>query len=380
LNKKPKLLELAGLFLKLGAVGFGGPTALIALMETELVQKRKWVTHKQFMDMLAVTYLIPGPNAVEMAHFLGYASAGLGGLLISGICFILPPTFITLLFAYFYARFGTLPEVQVILASITPMVISIILDSGYRIGRSALKNLPTILIFLACFIAAIIGMDNVLITFLAGFLSLTVYFINQKKATPLFLFTVPIIRFHHLLNLDFLNDKKAQLFLYFLKIGAVLFGSGHVLFAYINNDVVNRFNWLTSKQLVDAIAIGQITPGPVSSSVTFIGYLIEGIPGAISSTFAFFLPSFIFVLLIEQFLLKIVKSPAIQSFFDGVNASVVALIIVVAINLMRSSIINVGSGLIFLLSLIILIKYKIDPALLVLSGALLGLIKIVLIK
>ncbi len=376
MKTKPRLTDLALFFLKLGVVGFGGPSALIAMMEIEMVHKKKWVTRKHFMDLLAVTYLIPGPNSAEMAHFLGSSTAGFWGLAISGFCLILPPTLITILFAFTYQRLGTLPDFQIILASITPMIIAVILYSGYRIGQSALKDIKTVLIFIASFIAALSGVDGVIITLLAGLLGLFLFQLGKMKVVPLFLVSAQFMQIQQFSN--FLNDGKVLIFLYFLKIGAILFGSGHVLFAYINHDVVNRFHWLTSRQLLDAIAVGQITPGPVSSAVTFIGYLLEGLPGAILATIGIFLPSFIIVLLIERFLPRIVNLTGVQDFFDGINAGVVALIIAVALNLMRTSIIDIGSILLLLISMVILIRYKIDPALLVLSGALIGIIKIIL--
>lgn len=376
MKTKPRLADLALFFLKLGAVGFGGPSALIAMMEIELVQKKKWVTRKHFMDLLAVTYLVPGPNAVEMAHFLGSSTAGFWGLILSGTCLIIPPVIITLLLAYSYQSLGNLPDFQVILASITPMIIAVILYSGYRIGQSALKDHQTVIIFIACFVAALSGVDGVIITLSAGLLGFILYQLGKTKVVPLFLVSAQFIQIQQFSN--FLNDRKVQIFLYFLKIGSILFGSGHVLFAYINRDVVNQFHWLTSRQLLDAIAVGQITPGPVSSAVTFIGYLLEGLPGAILATIGFFLPSFIFVLLIQRFLPKIIKLSGVQNVFDGINAGVVALIIAVALNLLRTAIIDVSSVFFLILSMVILIKYKIDPALLVLSGALIGIIKIIL--
>lgn len=377
MKTKPRLADLALLFVKLGAVGFGGPSALIAMMEIELVQKRKWVTRKHFMDLLAITYLIPGPNAVEMAHFLGSSTAGFWGLIASGISLIFPPTFFTILLAYSYQKLGNLPDFQIILTSITPMIIAVILFSGYRIGQSALKDVRTILIFVACFLAALKGVDGVIITLSAGLLGLGLYQFGKKQVAPFVLITAQFIQTR--LFIDVFNDRKIQILLYFLKIGAILFGSGHVLFAYINNDVVIRFQWLTSRQLLDAIAVGQITPGPVSSAVTFIGYLLEGLPGAILATIGIFLPSFIIVLIIQRFLPKITNLPWVPFFFDGINAGVVALIMAVALNLMRNSIIDLSSIFFLVISLVILIKNKIDPALLVLSGALIGIIKVILI-
>jgi chromate transporter len=368
------LIDLALLFLKLGSIGFGGPPALIAMMEIEMVQKRRWVKRDFFMDMLAAINLVPGPNAVEMAIYLGYIRAGFPGLFIAGICFLLPATLITLLIAYYYKAFGSLPQAQAILAGVTPMIIAIILTSGYRIGKSALKNPQTIIIAIGCFIGAISGINGMIVILVAGSLGLIFYFINKRNISPILILFSPLIQLEKLLI--FLNDRLFQLFLYFLKIGAILFGGGYVLFAYINYDIVTQYQWLTEKQLLDAIAVGQITPGPLSSAVTFIGYLIEGLPGAILSTIAIFVPSFLIVLLVGKFLPQLRKSPVAQSFLDGVNSGVVALIIVVGLTLMHNSINAVGAAIIFIIGVFVLIKYNLDPALLILSGGLIGLINI----
>jgi chromate transporter len=374
LKTKSRLIDLALLFLKLGSIGFGGPPALIAMMEIEMVQKRRWVKRDFFMDMLAAINLVPGPNAVEMAIYLGYIRAGFPGLFIAGICFLLPATLITLLIAYYYKAFGSLPQAQAILAGVTPMIIAIILTSGYRIGKSALKNPQTIIIAIGCFIGAISGINGMIVILVAGSLGLIFYFINKRNISPILILFSPLIQLEKLLI--FLNDRLFQLFLYFLKIGAILFGGGYVLFAYINYDIVTQYQWLTEKQLLDAIAVGQITPGPLSSAVTFIGYLIEGLPGAILSTIAIFLPSFLIVLLVGKFLPQLRKSPVAQSFLDGVNSGVVALIIVVGLTLMQNSINAVGPAIIFIIGVFVLIKYNLDPALLILSGGLIGLINI----
>jgi len=375
LKTKSRLLDLAQLFLKLGTVGFGGPPALIAMMEIEMVQKRQWVKREYFMDMLAAINLVPGPNAVEMAIYLGYIRAGIPGLLLAGICFLIPATLITLLIAYYYQSYGSLPQAQVILSGITPLIIAIVLTSGYRIGKSALKNPQTIVIAIGCFIAALIGMNGMIVILIAGILGLIFYFINRRNTTPIWMLAFPIIQLKQCMFI--LNDRLIQLSLYFLKIGAILFGGGYVLFAYINYDIVARYHWLTERQLLDAIAVGQITPGPVSSAVTFIGYLIEGLPGAILSTIAIFLPSFLIVLLLGKILPRLRKSPIAQSLLDGVNSGVVALIFAVGLNLLHNSIIDVGTAIIFLLGIFVLIKYRLDPALLILSGGLIGLTKLI---
>jgi len=375
LKTKSRLPDLALLFLKLGTIGFGGPPALIAMMEIEMVQKRQWVKRDYFMDMLAAINLVPGPNAVEMAIYLGYVRAGIPGFLIAGICFLFPATLITLLIAYYYQSFSSLSQAQVILSGITPMIIAIILTSGYRIGKSALKNPQTIIIALSCFIAALIGINGMIVILIAGILGFFFYLINRDKIAPILIFTTQLIQLKQSLTL--LNERLIQLFLYFLKIGAILFGGGYVLFAYINYDIVARYHWLTERQLLDAIAVGQITPGPVSSAATFIGYQIEGLPGAILSTIAIFLPSFLIVLLLVKILPQLRKSLIAQNILDGVNSGVVALIFAVGISLMHNTITDIWAAIILLLGVLVLIKYRLDPALLILCGGLIGLIKMV---
>jgi chromate transporter len=375
LKTKSRLFDLAQLFLKLGTIGFGGPPALIAMMEIEMVQKRQWVKREYFMEMLAAINLVPGPNAVEMAIYLGYIRAGFPGLLIAGICFLFPATLITLLIAYYYQSYGSLPQAQAILYGITPIIIAIILTSGYRIGKSALKNPQTIIIGIGCFIAAISGINGMIVILIAGILGLFFHFINRRNITPMLILVSPLIQLKQ--SLILLNERLIQLFLYFLKIGAILFGGGYVLFAYINYDIVARYHWLTERQLLDAIAVGQITPGPVSSAATFIGYLIEGLPGAILSTIAIFLPSFLIVLLLGKILPRLRKLPIAQSILDGVNSGVVALILAVGLSLLLHSVTDIGTAIIFLLGIFVLIKYQLDPALLILSGGLIGLTKII---
>ena len=354
-------------------MGFGGPPALIALMENEMVQKREWVSREYFMDMLAAINLVPGPNAVEMAIYLGYIYAGLPGLLLAGVFFLIPATLITLLIAIIYTKYGSLPAAQVLLYGITPMIIAIIIDAGLRIGKSALKNPVTITLGIVSFIAAISGINGIYIIFSAGILGIIYYFFQHKNNISAFLFFTP----YTFLYTAFLNvnNRLIDLGLYFLKIGAVLFGSGFVLFAYIHDDVVNQFHWLTEKQLIDAIAVGQITPGPVSSAATFIGYIVQGVPGALLATFAMFLPSFIIIFLLGKILPKIRKSSIAQNILDSVNAAVVALIFSVAVTFFKSSINDLFALLLIAIGLFMLLKFKIDPVWMIIGGIIIGLFK-----
>lgn len=347
------------------------------MMETEIVQKRQWVTHKYFMEMLAATNLVPGPNAVEMAIHLGQIRAGFAGLLIAGFSFLFPPTIITLLLSIAYVNWGNIPNVQSLFYGISPAVIAIILFSGIRIGRSALNNMSTILTAIICLIASLFNIDEVLIIFTAGVLGLVSYLINEHKGN----LVIPILFFSQKFqNLYFMiHDKSLELGLYFLKIGLILYGSGLVLFAYIHNDLVNNFGWLTERQLLDAIAFGQFTPGPVSSSVTFIGYLVGGFPGAFISTLAIFVPSFLIVMLLGKIMPRLIKSPIIHSIFQGVNAGVVALIFSVCLSLLKSSVTDYLTLSILIISFFTLLKFKIDPIWLIGCGAFIGFIRSVII-
>ena len=371
------MLEIALIFLKLGTIGFGGPLALIAMMENEMVHKRQWVTREYFMDMLAATNLVPGPNAVEIAIHLGQIRAGFAGLCIAGISFLFPPTLITLVFAIAYTNWGSLPKVQELFYGISPVVVSIIIHSGIRIGKSALKNIATVFIALICLISSLLGFDEVVIIFSAGVLGVASYFMNKQKVMPIMSLLFVSTNLHNLFYV--INDKLVNLGLYFLKIGFILYGSGLVLFAYIHNDMVITFQWLSERQLLDAIGVGQFTPGPVSSSVTFIGYLVGGLQGALISTLAIFIPSFLIVLLMGKMLPRLRKSLVVLSFLDGVNAGVVALIVSVSLSLIRSSVTGYFTLFILITSFFILLKYKIDPIWLILSGACIGFIKIILV-
>jgi chromate transporter len=370
------LIDLAGLFLKLGAVGFGGPTALIALMETEMVQKRKWVTRDYFMDMLAAINLVPGPNAVEMAIYLGYLKAGIPGLLLGGICFLLPATLISLLLASYYQSFGSLPQIQTVLSILTPIIIAIIFTSGYRIGKSAIKNIQTAIICFGCFLAALKGINSITLILVGGLAGLVIFALSKSEESAGLFFGLNIQIAQNIILL--INERLVQLTLYFLKVGATLFGSGFVLFAYIHNDLVSGFGWLSEKQLLDAIAVGQITPGPVSSAVTFIGYLIEGVPGAILATIAVFLPSFLIVLLLGRILPQIRKLQIAQYILDGINAAVVALIFSVGLGLLKENAFDFVSLSIIALGIFLMFKYKFDPALLILGGIGLGIVRLII--
>lgn len=370
--------EIAWLFLKLGTISFGGPAAHIALMDQEVVRKRGWLDRDHFLSLLAATNLVPGPNATEMAIHIGYVHAGWPGLIAGGVSFILPAFLICLGIGWFYLEFGSIPEIASIFYGINPVVIAIILVATYRLGKSAIKSWWEILLGVSALMAALIGMDEALILLAAGVAGILVHFIPKwisHKQLPVELF-LPFVSFaRHFSELwSGLDDRLVQLGLFFLKVGSLLFGSGMVLFAFIQKDVVSGYGWLTQQQLIDAIAVGQMTPGPVSSSATFIGYLVSGWQGAIVATIAMFLPSFIIVAATGPLIPRLRRSPLAQAFLRGVNVAVVALILSVSLALFKSAFIDPWTVIIGVAGLFALLFLRIDTFWLIVVGAVLGLV------
>lgn len=370
--------EIAWLFLKLGTISFGGPAAHIALMDQEVVRKRGWLDRDHFLSLLAATNLVPGPNATEMAIHIGYVHAGWPGLIAGGVSFILPAFLICLGIGWFYLEFGSIPEIASIFYGINPVVIAIILVATYRLGKSAIKSWWEILLGVSALMAALIGMDEALILLAAGVAGILVHFIPKwisHKQLPVELF-LPFVSFaRHFSELwSGLDDRLVQLGLFFLKVGSLLFGSGMVLFAFIQKDVVSGYGWLTQQQLIDAIAVGQMTPGPVSSSATFIGYLVSGWQGAIVATIAMFLPSFIIVAATGPLIPRLRRSPLAQAFLRGVNVAVVALILSVSLALFKSAFIDHWTVIIGVAGLFALLFLRIDTFWLIVVGAVLGLV------
>jgi len=371
------LLDVAGLFLKLGTISFGGPAAHVALMEQEIVRKRGWLDCDHFLDLLAATNLVPGPNATEMAIHIGYVRAGWPGLVAAGSAFILPAFLISLALSWIYVRFGALPEGQALFYGINPVVMAIILVATFRLGKTALKGKVQVLLGVLAFGAALLGVNEVLILLGSGVLGIFLYALpGWLKKRPSMAMVLPLIPLIYTIpkSWAWLDNQMVLLGLFFLKVGSLLFGSGMVLFAFIQRDVVSRYGWLTQQQLIDAIAVGQMTPGPVLSSATFIGYLVSGWPGALVATVAVFLPSFIIVSLMGPFIPRLRQSRIAQAFLKGVNAAVVALILTVSLVLFRSAIIDVWTVIILVVGLFILLRTKVDSFWLVLGGAAVGLI------
>jgi chromate transporter len=367
-KKEHRLKELTQVFLKLGFTAFGGPAAHIAMMQQEVVTKRQWMSEQHFLDLIGATNLIPGPNSTEMAIHMGQDRAGWKGLLIAGLCFILPAVSITLFFAWLYQQYGQLPEVQPFIYGIKPAIIAVILAAIYPLAKKSLKNLQLWAIGFSVLLLSLYGINEVFLLFGAGILAMAIHFINQQRTAGLF---IPITLLQ-ISDSEVVSAKNLNLFLIFLKIGAILYGSGYVLFAFLDAELVAT-GLLSRQQLIDAIAVGQFTPGPVFSSVTFIGYQINGLSGALISTLAIFMPSFIFVALLHPLMKKMRSSKLLSVFLDAVNVASVAIIITVCYEMAKDSITDWRTIVIGIISSLIVFKFrKINSAFVVIGGGILG--------
>lgn len=347
--------EVSLYFLRLGFTAFGGPAAHIAMMEDDLVRRRRWLTREEFLDLVGATNLIPGPNSTEMAIHIGYRRAGWPGLLAAGAGFILPAAAITLAFAWAYRRYGALPPAQDALYGIKPVIIAVVAQALWGLTRAAVKSRFLAALALAAAAAAFFGADELLVLLGGGLLVA-----GARRAAP-------GIR---------LGGAEpftlAALFLFFLKVGSVLYGSGYVLLAFLQSTLVERWGWLTRTELLDAVAAGQMTPGPVFTTATFAGYLAGGLPGAAAATAGIFLPSFVFVALSGPLIPRIRGNPTAGAFLDGVNAASLALMAVVTLSLARAAIVDGTTALLAAAAAWLLIARRVNSAWLVAGGGALG--------
>ena len=333
-DRRMRLGELARLFLRLGTVAFGGPAAHIAMMEDEVVRRRRWVSHEEFLDMIGACNLIPGPNSTEMAIHLGHRRAGFAGLAVAGACFAVPAVAITIVIAWAYVRFGSMPQVAGALYGIKPVIIAVVVQALWRLWPSAARTPSLIVITLGATVAALLGLNEIAILFATGALTIALYLVANREwsrdgvaagtisASPAMpSATSAVAGAATIAGAAVAPFSLAKMFLIFLKIGSVLFGSGYVLIAFLQGDFVDRLHWLTRSQLLDAVAVGQFTPGPVFCTATFIGYLMGSTTGAIVATIGIFLPAFFFVALSGPLLPRLRHSPIAGAFLDGVNGS-----------------------------------------------------------
>jgi chromate transporter len=373
-QQKVSLRGLAMFFLRLGATAFGGPAAHIAIMEDELVRRRKWLSREKFLDLLGASNLIPGPSSSELAIHIGYLGAGWRGLLLAGACFILPAVLMVTAFAWLYVRFGKLPATTAIMYGIKPMVIAVILQALWGLGRNSVKNAFLACVAVGALILALTGFHPLLILLLAG-LATSLPHLSHARTS---LAAIPGAAWKSLSGSVTLATAASfslgSLFLVFLKIGAVVFGSGYVLLAFLRTDLVAHRGWLTDAQLVDAVAVGQVTPGPVFTTATFIGFILGGIRGAMVATIGIFLPAFVLVAASGPLVPRIRRSKFAGAFLDGVNVASLALMAAVSWQLARASLIDVFTIFLALVSLIALLRFRINSAWLVLAGSLIGLL------
>jgi chromate transporter len=372
-----RLTEVAKLFLKLGMTAFGGPAAHIAMMHDETVKRRQWLSDQEFLDLVGATNLIPGPNSTEMAIHIGFLRAGWRGLIVGGACFIVPAMLIVLLLAWVYVRFGATPQAEWLLYGIKPVVIAIIIQALWSMGQKAVKGLLTAAVTVIVIVLYFVGINEIALLFAGGLIVMLGKNYRRLKGRLWGALMIPMSGVG-ILSQVATSFNLPSLFLIFLKIGAVLYGSGYVLLAFLRADFVVRLGWLTDQQLLDAVAIGQVTPGPVFTTATFIGYVLGGIPGALLATLGIFLPSFVFVAISNPLIPRIRNSAWVSSLLDGVNAASLGLMAAVTWQLGRASLTDPLTILVALGSFVLLIWFKVNSTWLVTGGGLIGLLSALL--
>lgn len=369
------LREVALVFLKLGTIGFGGPAAHLAMMENEVVVKRTWLPREEFLRLVGLTNLIPGPNSTEMAMHVGYVQAGWAGLVVAGLAFILPAVGITGAFAWLYVRYGSLPEVNPLLDGMKPVVLAIIIAAAVRFGKSAFRKWQLALVGVLVLAASLLGANEIAALLGGGaFGAALLLSMPSEGQAASSAFFPPVWQSAPLVTVTSAAAAGATvslsgLGLVFLKVGAVLYGSGYVLIAFLQGELVDARGWLTQSQLLDAIAVGQFTPGPILSTATFVGYQLFGWPGALVATAAVFLPSFVFVGILQVVLSRITQRRFTRAFLDAVTACSVGLIFAVAFKLSLATLADWRSAVLFGTALMLTMRWKVGPAWLLGGGA-----------
>jgi len=384
-ERRRNLTDVVRLFLKLGVTAFGGPAVHIALMRDEVVRRRRWLSEQQFLDLLGVANLIPGPSSTELAIYLGYRRAGGVGLIAAGVAFILPAMLIVLACAWGYVTYGALPAVGRIFYGVTPVLIAIIGHALWGLGRAAIKDVMLGTAAVLALALALAGVNVVAVLLGGGIMVMLARVLRHSSAPHAVAMlgapprvarppadALPLAARAAAVAPGAVSIGLLPLFWMFFKVGATLFGSGYVLLAFLRQDLVVHLGWLTDRQLLDAIAVGQFTPGPVFTTVTFIGYVLGGLPGAIVATVAVFLPSFLLVAATYPFVARLRASPWASAFLDGVNASAVALMAAVTWQLARAALIDPPTVVIAVLALAALVRTTVNSALLILAGGLVG--------
>jgi chromate transporter len=371
-----RLKEVALVFLKLGTTAFGGPPAHIAMMDEEIVRRRKWVSQETFLDLLGASNIIPGPNSTELAIHLGYKRAGWAGLITAGACFIVPAMLLVGIFAYLYATFQTMPQLQSVLYGVKPVIIAVVAQALWGLRKTAMKTKTTLIVGLLALVLAIAGMNELFLLLLCGAAVMMMERLKDKGAADRrrmnSFFPGALLLGSSAAPVALGSMSTAGLFWSFLKIGSVLYGSGYVLLAFLQSEFVDRYQVLTAQQLIDAVAVGQFTPGPLFTTATFVGYLIHGAPGAVWATLGIFLPAFVFVALTMKWIPKLRQSKPLSAFLDGVNVASIALMAAVSWQLGVASVTDPITAVIAIVSLLVLLRYRMNSAWLVLAGGLLG--------
>jgi chromate transporter len=348
------LFELAAYFLRLGVTAFGGPAAHIALMEEDCVRRRGWITHQRFLDVLGAANMIPGPTSTELAMHIGYSRAGWSGLVVAGACFIAPAAVIVGLLAAVYVNAGALPALDRALRIVKPVVVVVVASAVLSLARAIRWSGSMVAVAVFAIVMTMLGANEVIIIVLAGIIHMLARVMPRSAAMAV----VPV----------------PQVFAYFVKAGSLVLGSGYVLLPILRGDLVDRGRWITEAQLLDAIAVGQVTPGPIFTAATFIGYLVAGSPGAVAATIGIFLPAFIFSAISVRILDRLSREPLARSFLDGVNAAAVALIGAVVIGLAQHAIMNAVTACAAGAALLLVVFLRVNAAWVIVGAAALGLI------
>ncbi len=371
------LSDVARLFLRLGFTAFGGPAAHIAMMRDEVVNRRRWLTDQEFLDLVGATNLIPGPNSTEMAIHVGYRRAGMAGLIAAGAAFILPATLIVMILSWVYVRFGSTPQATWLLYGVKPVIIAVVAQALWGLGRAAIKGWSTAVVGAIALALYFAGINEIALLIGAGLAMMAVERgarMRQATVAAGLLVASAATTAGTAAVATAIPIALVRIFLIFLKIGSVLFGSGYVLLAFLRSDFVLRLGWLTDRQLLDAVAIGQFTPGPVFTTATFIGYVLAGVPGAVLATAGIFLPAFVFVAISTPFIPRLRRSAWAGPLLDGVNVASLALMAGVAWQLGRAAIVDPVTAALAVTALLVLTRLRVNSAWLVLGGGLVGLI------
>lgn len=371
-TEQTSLRELAVLFLRLGATAFGGPAAHIAMMQDEVVQRRKWLSDERFLDLLGATNLIPGPNSTEMAIHIGWERRRWSGLLVAGLAFIVPAMIITAACGWLYVRYGTLPTATWLLYGVKPVILAVVVQALWGLAPKAARTTPLRVLGGIAAISVAVGANELAVLFGCGVVAIAVRWRGSKARPAQDLYQLAPL----LPAMGATSAASAvglsSLFWVFLKIGSVLFGSGYVLLAFLRADLVERLHWLTEAQLIDAVAVGQLTPGPVFTTATFVGYILAGPAGALAATAGIFLPAFVFVALSAPIVPRLRASPTASAFLDGVNVASLALMAVVTVQLGHAALVDVPTAVLAIAGATLLVRYQINATWLILGGAAAG--------